>query len=108
MRRPVWASESIHGLWSREIFSYQMSEPHFSDSLLNRSNADSFAPDFNFSPGKRVRHFECLPLLKAIYRKKEALLNVVFASRPIPAERNKLNRKVINLIAAAERNDGYA
>jgi hypothetical protein len=39
---------------------------------------------------------------------KGALLNAVFAGRQNPAERNKLNRKVINLIAAAERNDGYA
>jgi hypothetical protein len=32
----------------------------------------------------------------------------LFTRRRIPAERYKLNRKVINLIAAAERNDGYA
>ena len=43
-----------------------------------------------------------------LYQKKGALLNAVFAGRRNPAERNKLNRKVINLIAAAERNDGYA
>lgn len=40
--------------------------------------------------------------------KKRAHLNVVFAGHRNPAERNKLNRKVINLIAAVERNDGYA
>lgn len=45
---------------------------------------------------------------RALHRKKGAFLNVVFASRRNPAERNKLNRKVINLIAVAERNDGYA
>jgi len=49
-----------------------------------------------------------LPASWALLQKKGVLTNVVFASRRNPAERNKLNRKVINLIAAAERNDGYA
>lgn len=40
--------------------------------------------------------------------KRGALLYVVFSSRLSPAERYKLNRKVIDLIAAVERHDGYA
>jgi hypothetical protein len=45
---------------------------------------------------------------QTLHRKKGTLLNALSAGRRNPAERNKLNRKVINLIAAAERNDGYA
>lgn len=33
---------------------------------------------------------------------------IYLASRREPAERNELNRKVIDLMAAAERHDGYA
>ena len=49
-----------------------------------------------------------LPASWALLQKKGVLTNVVFASRRNPAERNKLNRNVINLIAVVERKDGYA
>lgn len=46
------------------------------------------------------------PIVVAL--KRGAPLYVVFTSRQTPAEKNKLNRKVIDLIAAVERRNGYA